>query len=111
MENDDRGYPSSLSGMGRTDSGQPLGPLGRPIRRTSTFTSSLATFDERHEEKLAQGMQFLEGNADFQPADHSTHGIDARVHSSEEDLVKHMMYGTAGDQATPLFHEDDALQI
>lgn len=70
---------------------QQLGPLGKPIRRTNTFSSSLAVLQEADREGRAADDH------------HLTHGGLSSHHSSGDDLVQRLLAPPTGNA------EDDAM--
>lgn len=67
-----------------------IGPLGKPIRRTNTFSSSLAVLEETHHE--GPGAQGLSGQ---------------QQHSSGDDLVQRLL----GATPPPAVNEDLASML
>lgn len=102
-----------------------IGPLGKPIRRTNTFSSSLAVLQEADREgrgsddhNLGSGGSSLvgvphlgssshRGPPDFPPAGHHNSGFGSH-HSSGDDLLQRLLSPMA---QTPHHHhgegEDD----
>lgn len=73
-----------------SNSATELGPLGQPIRRTNTFTSSLPSFEEGAETHNHNGGALRDGSSDGGGGgislDGHSHGAD-----DEDDLMKHFL--------------------
>ncbi|KAG7671337.1 hypothetical protein KSW81_003475 [Nannochloris sp. 'desiccata'] len=73
-----------------SNSATELGPLGQPIRRTNTFTSSLPSFEEGAETHNHNGGALRDGSSDGGGG-----GISLDGHSQgaddEDDLMKHFL--------------------
>lgn len=90
--------PSASSDSGGT-SGERLGPLGQPIRRTNTFTASLATLEER-EHHLESEELHNNAAAAAALAQHAQHAAAAAAAAAEPPaaLAGHMHLSNSGGE-------------